>query len=73
VKDEIFHNLKLDNFLIIYSGYSNTALFRFIYAGGESLNMYSAVEIYILSGLSLGTPLKLEDIKKENKARFRVL
>jgi hypothetical protein len=70
MKDEISRNLKLDNFLIIYSGYSNTALSRFIYIKRESLNMYSAVEIYILSDSKSGTQLKLKDIKKEDKARF---
>jgi hypothetical protein len=35
--------------------------------------MYSAVEIYTLSGLRSGISLKLEDIKEKNKARFRVL
>jgi hypothetical protein len=73
IKDEIFRNLKLDNFLIICSEYSNTTLFKFIYIREESLNIYFVIEIYTLSGLKSGTPLKLENIKEEDKARFRVL
>jgi hypothetical protein len=73
MKDKISYNLELNNFLIICSGYSNIALIRFIYIKKESLNIYSAVEIYTLSDLRSGTPLKLENIKKEDKTRFRVL
>jgi hypothetical protein len=73
MKDEIFRDLKLNNFLIICSGCSNTALSRFIYTEKELLNIYSAVEAHTLSDSRSGTPLKLEDMKKEDKARFRVL
>jgi hypothetical protein len=73
VKNEISYDLKLDNFLIICFGCSNTALSKFIYIGEKSLNIYSAVEIHILSDLRSGTPLKLKDMKEEDKARFRVL
>jgi hypothetical protein len=73
MKNKIFRNLKLDSFLIICSGCSNIALFRFIYIEKELLNVYSAVEAYTLSGLRLGIPLKLEDMKEEDKARFRIL
>jgi hypothetical protein len=73
MKNKIFYNLKLNNFLIICSGYSNIALSRFIYAEKESLNIYFVIEIYTLSGSRSGISLKLKDIKKEDKARFRVL
>jgi hypothetical protein len=72
IKNKIFRDLKLDNFWIICSGYSNTALFKFIYIERESLNMYSAIEIHTLSGSKSGIPLKLKNIKKKDKARFRV-
>jgi hypothetical protein len=73
MKNEIFRDLKLNNFLIIYSGCSNTALSKFIYIEGELLNIYSIIEVYTLSGSRLGTPLKLEDIEEKDKARFRIL
>jgi hypothetical protein len=73
MKDEISYNLKLDNFLIICSGYSNIASFKFIYAGKESLNIYSVIEIHTLSNSRSGISLKLENIEKEDKARFRIL
>jgi hypothetical protein len=70
MKNKISYDLKLDNFLIICFGCSNIALFKFIYIERESLNMYSVIEVYILSGLRSGISLKLENIKKEDKARF---
>jgi hypothetical protein len=73
VKGEISRDLKLNNFLIICSGYSNTALSRFIYIEEELLNIYFVIEVYTLSDLRLGISLKLKNIKKEDKARFRVL
>jgi hypothetical protein len=73
MKNETSRDLELDNSLIICSGCSNTALFRFIYAEGELLNMYSVIETYTLSGSRSGTSLKLENMKKEDKARFRIL
>jgi hypothetical protein len=73
IKNKIFRDLKLNNFLIIYSEYSNTVLSKSIYIKRESLNIYSAVEIYTLSDSRSGTPLKLENIEEEDKARFRVL
>jgi hypothetical protein len=72
MKDKTLRNLELNNFLIICSGYSNTALFRFIYIKKESLNIYSVIEIYTLSGLRSGISLKLKDIEKEDKARFHI-
>jgi hypothetical protein len=72
MKDEIFRNLKLNNSLIIYFGCSNIALSKFIYIERESLNIYSVVEVYTLSGSKSGTPLKLENIKKKDKPRFHV-
>jgi hypothetical protein len=73
VKNEIFRDLKLDNSLIICCGYSNTALFKFIYIKKEPLNMYFAIEIHTLSDSKSETLLKLKNIKKKDKARFRIL
>jgi hypothetical protein len=73
VKDETSRNLKLNNFLIICFGCSNTALSKFVYIEEESLNVYSVIEIYKLSGSRSETPLKLENIKEKDKARFRIL
>jgi hypothetical protein len=73
MKNKISRDLELDNFLIICFEYSNTALSKFIYIREESLKIYSAIEIYTLSDLRSGTPLKLKNIKKKDKARFRIL